>query len=958
MLNKEKITKIEALTSEKLISLMTNLIKVLGYDNVIVDSNTIAASKSSPLSLDRFLFVFPEQRLSGNVNVDEIAKSVTHYKERVNADIVYIVSRESISGGFQTAISRKINNLNFIGRDNLISIINENYTDFWKHKDLKLIEYEKYFCENLAMDSELKKLKIFNDKYQKLLDIYIEPRITHFYEEKSTQTPVRKRVVMNDILNLKTSVILSGDPGSGKSTFLKKIGEKLIEYNLKRDKSVRNIPIYITSMELYEGFFLLEDIILNRLKPFFEYERLSEISDQYNIYLLIDSIDEFIEKEKKDLLQKMNEISSRNNIKYIISTRNSDKMQSLMDTPLDSYHIERFNTAQIEKFISNFFLDEKGKTESLLEALRENRIIERLPITPLTLSLISILYEENNLEIPATIADIYDNFNSLIIGRLTVSSRVEFVDISFKERILSLYALHLLEKENHTSLTKEEFYSFFEDYFAGKTLPVKRGSLEEVLEYLIDNTGVLILKDNKWVQFSHDSYLEYYAAVEIFKHRRDKENLLIENFFDFKWQNSAIFYAGKSKDMPVFLEEIVSKLKNANALNDFMSGVLGTGYLLQALYQTDNKLRAEAILEAIELNTKSTNTLIKLAADDVYLFRNYSIPILQIMNLLFFYENFNSITIKEPLKIAFYDLFKQYEETRLPIYALKAINIALILDSKRISYAGALEKIIEDKKILREPTLYSILDFFFEIIGERKYLKLKEEIRTNYFPKIARPVQDLVKLPAGRVRFTNLDTIQSHKKVQLIVEGKTDAEILEHAFFVLTNGQTPYWNIRPSGSSSGGAPEVSKFLLSCKPIVDSEDIIIGVFDHDSKGLSEFRRLSNNVFCNEQNKILRKHKEKEIYALLLPVPGEMDHYLKKDQVFNFFTLEHYFGEEFLNNHKMLEKTDIPDVFKIKKSKTQFSKLIRGITDPKVFVYFTDLFLQIDRISQVKIDYNVD
>jgi len=159
----------------------------------------------------------------------------------------------------------------------------------------------------------------------------------------------------------------------------------------------------------------------------------------------------------------------------------------------------------------------------LIDALKENRIIERLPITPLTLSLISILYEENNLEIPATIADIYDNFNSLIIGRSTVTSRLEFIDVSFKERILSLYALHLLEKSQHTPLSKEDFFTHFLEYFNGKTLPIKKGTLEEVLEYLIDNTGVLVLKDNKWVQFSHDSYMEYYGAVEIFKHQRGKE---------------------------------------------------------------------------------------------------------------------------------------------------------------------------------------------------------------------------------------------------------------------------------------------------------------------------------------------------------------------------------------------------------------------------------------------------
>lgn len=56
-------------------------------------------------------------------------------------------------------------------------------------------------------------------------------------------------------------------------------------------------------------------------------------------------------------------------------------------------------------------------------------MIDRLPMTPLTLSLISILFEETEFEIPATLSDIYDNFNTLIIGKAVVSTKIEFIDI-------------------------------------------------------------------------------------------------------------------------------------------------------------------------------------------------------------------------------------------------------------------------------------------------------------------------------------------------------------------------------------------------------------------------------------------------------------------------------------------------------------------------------------------------
>lgn len=134
--------------------------------------------------------------------------------------------------------------------------------------------------------------------------------------------------------------------------------------------------------------------------------------------------------------------------------------------------------------------------------------------------------------------------------------------MNFKERILSLYALKLLNRSSRQSMDKEEFVKFFTDYFENKSLPIKKGNLSDALDYIVKHTGILFLKDGKYVQFTHASYMEYYAAVEIFKFDRKLEQSYIENFYDPNWQNSAIFYAGKSKDMPDFLQKVLNKVKS------------------------------------------------------------------------------------------------------------------------------------------------------------------------------------------------------------------------------------------------------------------------------------------------------------------------------------------------------------------------------------------------------------
>lgn len=73
------------------------------------------------------------------------------------------------------------------------------------------------------------------------------------------------------------------------------------------------------------------------------------------------------------------------------------------------------------------------------------------------------------------------------------------------------------------------------------------------------------------------------------------------------------------------------------------------------------------------------------------------------------------------------------------------------------------------------------------------------------------------------------------------MEGKTDAEFLSHAYSVLTGGFMPYWTITPSGRKhdTGSANEVKETLLHSYPLLEKEDVIIGIVDHDNAGLSAY-----------------------------------------------------------------------------------------------------------------------
>lgn len=966
----DKIKKVEELSFGQLKETLITIISKEGFINIKDEDNVLEAYLDNPMSpITNIFMIFPFP-LSGEVDVDRISEIVISEQIKRSANNVTIVSKNHISNGFQDELDSKISTfkVNYIGRDRLITLIDKDCSELWKHDDIFLLKYESDFLENVKQENQLRRLKLPSEKCQKLLDIYINPQLFSYEEEIKTHTITRKRADLNMLINEDCPIILSGDSGTGKSSLLKRLGSMMIVQN-EGSIDIKFLPIYITAFDLLKQGFKINDVVISKTEVFFQMNSIVELARNYKVCLLVDSIDEFDIKDQIKVLKQLQDLYESNGVKYLIGTREPERIEkNITKKKPKSYEISKFNFEQIKRFVSAFFSGDEFKTNNLLDALRENKIIERLPITPLTLSLISILYDETDFEIPATITDIYDNFNDLIIGKSVVSSKVEFIDISFKERILSLYALLLMESKNHKPLSIDDFISYFAKYFEGKTLPIKDAQLNDVLMYLIHNTGILYIKEEQWVAFTHDSYMEYYAAIEIFKFRRELETELVDNFTDIQWQNVAVFYAGKTKDMPDFAKKINAKLVSCNKWNEYLSGIQGCGYLLQALYQTDNIIRRDLVLTALNLVLESNEILKKMSSDDNLLFRNYRMPILHLMNFIHFYEMFNSVTLKTPLQLS-YKILKaeldriiaseNLDRSLIPIIGYKLLELAFTLDSKRINDSSALEEIVLHTEILKDPSLNIIAQFTLDLMGKTGYKEMREELKKKY-QSLATPLKALIENSTSKNRFSVLDTVTVDRKVKIFVEGKTDAQILEHAFMALTNGCTPYWKITVATQNGydGSSTIVSKELDAAYGYSSEYDTIIGVYDHDAAGLREYRGLNKKIYNEIEKDSIKKHEYAEVYAITLPVPGEMSHYLQDKQEFNFFEIEHYFGHDYLSSMEMLKSTSIPDIFEIRSnSKTSFAAKVCKDDNPNTFRFFTDLFRIIDTISQMDVSYIV-
>ncbi len=981
----EKLDQLEQLNSvDTLQTILTTILKETNLTDIIINENSIEGKIASPITgPQNCLFLLLTDHLSRNYSgYDQIRDLINRKLRSKSFNSIIIISSKNITNGFKDRLKREYLNLgiDFWDKNDLVKKIDDYYSDYWRHNDKNLVAYEKFFENDMKDDWSIKKVKEFKAAHEKLLEIFIEPRLMHKVSDFESQKKAFVKISMDKLIDITNPVILEGEPGIGKTRLLKKIGSVFIQMN-NTINGKKYLPVFINNINLIENklnnLLNIKNAVETILKDYFKESTLDELLNQYNFVFLIDSLDDFSKIHQESILKGLKEIVF-NGSKIILATRFQEYSTINGITEIgkcEEIFVEKFNDYQIKTFLSLYFKNEKFKAQNLIESLKENSIIQRLPITPLNLSLISILYEENNFEIPATITDIYDNFNNLLLGRSLPDARIEFFDVNFRERILSVYALELLDREERNYMTLKEFKDFFTAFFDPVKTTIDIKQLPNALDFIVNNTGILVLQDGRYVKFLHESYMEYYASREIFFHKRHLEDKLINNFLDINWQYTAVFYAGRSKDMSVFLRKIIERTQKSKQTTDHYRSITGLGNILQALYMTDDSIRKDGILIALNHVLEIYEWMKKASMDEKMFFKALTLPLTLIINTMFFYDNYNSITLRGPLTGAYENLLPFLEISDKDEHgiidssiAFKLFTLAITLSSPRINDQSKIDHLVYNTNILNDPLFEKLLDFGISIAGSKELYELKENLKTpnriskgeskNNIKINKSATTQYLSTPVGRLKFGNYDRISSDRENLIITEGKSDAQIIEHAFTILTD-EIPYWEIEPVHEENGGANELAK-CLSNGALLSKKKCIIGIFDNDEKGIQEFNgelKFSKFDFFKNSKRV-KKHKEAEIYGLKLPIYPEREKYYNKDQKFNFFSIEHYFPDYLLKENNMLEETPIDGIFKISdknSKKADFSKKIRQMDDPKIFQNFLYLFKEIDEIFGVEINY---
>jgi len=292
MKKNESLENIKDLNS--LCKIIEDISKVTGLKNIKrIGDNVITTEEEGKFKNKTLKFILTLSELRSKV--PQIAEIIKKEIDSVDDIIVLTTNKNEISKYFKEWIVKEtgFTNINFWNQSELISYIDKYLPHYWGHNDFFLKSYEDNFLKDIQQEVELKKILKLDSKFESLLNVFVEPKIYIFKEDKETGRTTRVRIPTNKFLK-KDNFFISGDAGTGKSTLLKQLGKLAIDNN--RGKGDNVLPVFIKSTDIQTSNYSIETAIRNVLGKDFGIDDFDKIFNNYHLFILVDSIDEFEKK--------------------------------------------------------------------------------------------------------------------------------------------------------------------------------------------------------------------------------------------------------------------------------------------------------------------------------------------------------------------------------------------------------------------------------------------------------------------------------------------------------------------------------------------------------------------------------------------------------------------------------------------------------------------------------------
>ncbi|EKQ54567.1 MULTISPECIES: NACHT domain-containing protein [unclassified Clostridium] len=625
--------------------------------------------------------------------------------------------------------------------------INPNFIETIEQRKFRQIFMERMYSA-YHFDDNSGLLDIGEDKKISLQDIYVPLRFSKIELNEDRDWGIEENLTSSliEVLDESKHVVISGKPGSGKTTvskiiitmlsskaltaITKKYGRRLPLYFRLRNYDIRNIEtaddlvnMYIEDQSKTLGLEISKDILKFYLENGW-------------CFLLVDGVDEVggINNRLKIREIILKKFALFNEDNYIIVTSRpsglervpfnklieGDKQEHKDVKFLDLFYVDSFNKEQVREFSEKWFaLREisqsiiKDKTNDFLESIEKIKSLSVLRRRPVFLTMMIHIHTTKG-KLPHSRATAYEEMVKAYIENIDITRRLHkgmypdenYAEWNFEDKLKLLqgiaYEFHCSisnrkDKKVQIVVTRKRLLNVIEKIIREKQDQFQTLQLDDkeaVLSFYLTRTGLLHEPEQDKIQFSHLSFQEYLTARYIYTE-------VIENFFTAseiinkeiasrlnedeysRWQEIILLFFSMNKTSTDQILELMKKNKKFNEFRYYFTHMIIL-MLNSEEYGIKKKQEKKWIKEVI-VNIAIIDEEIKSLENDKITRKYQNKGVGDLLELFLVNQKIN-IQI-EDLKEIFYEYFEKIKlnNSLKENYSIFMVILKIILHNKNTS---------------------------------------------------------------------------------------------------------------------------------------------------------------------------------------------------------------------------------------------------------------------------------
>ena len=334
----------------------------------------------------------------------------------------------------------------------------------------------------------------------------------------------------------KKQLMILGRPGAGKTTFLK----RLATLCNRKEFLPGQVPIFVSLKEFAETInqpgllnFIAHYFVSAESAPNIAMEQVKQILKQGRGLVLLDGLDEVLEKNHDRVLREIREFAQTYDQSHIVITCRIAAREYVFEQ-FTEVEMADFDAQQIQEFADKWFkakepeqINEKGKStiaHLFWQALEEQKPIKELAANPLLLTLLCLEFEQSS-EFPQSRAELYERGLNILLSRWDGQRHIKRdevykrLPIKRKEIMLGHLAMHTFERGEYffrTHVAEKQIGLYIQNLPDARTDPeALLVDSRAVLKAVESQHGLLTERATDIYSFSHLTFHEYFTSKNI-----------------------------------------------------------------------------------------------------------------------------------------------------------------------------------------------------------------------------------------------------------------------------------------------------------------------------------------------------------------------------------------------------------------------------------------------------------